>query len=434
MTNSLLGIADPIDRKQRSKRLTLFGNFGPGNFGNDATLKTILHHLRQHFPDAKIMCICTDPEAVTSSSKIASAPIRQVFVSQRPARNPIVRACRLLFIGIPLELYRWIMCFITLREVDALIIPGTGLLTDAYGLVHWGPYSIFQWSLAAKLSGCKLLFISVGAGPLYGRLGRYFVKVALALADFRSYRDADSRECLDSIGVATADDHVSPDLVFSLPDVGIPDDLGRDKRRVVVGIGLMGCAGRLSGEKPKSSIYQNYLESLLILVGWLLAREYDLRLLIGDVGDTLLLQQFRCLISMRFPMYDSRRIIAEPAASVEQILSQMANTDVVVATRFHNVLFAMLLDKPVISISFHHKCVSLMRQMGLSEYCLDIEELNAEQLIERFCRLEPQLVGIKRMIRDNVRACRDALDEQYATIFRRICPDGESAPTPATEM
>ena len=42
-----------------------------------------------------------------------------------------------------------------------LIVPGTGLLTDAYGLGGWGPYSLFKWSLAAKLRGCRVLFVSV---------------------------------------------------------------------------------------------------------------------------------------------------------------------------------------------------------------------------------------------------------------------------------
>jgi polysaccharide pyruvyl transferase WcaK-like protein len=70
-----------------------------------------------------------------------------------------------------------------------LVVPGTGLLTDAYGLLSWGPYNMFKWSLAAKLRCCKLVFVSVGAGPIYSALGRWLVKSALSLADFRSYRD-----------------------------------------------------------------------------------------------------------------------------------------------------------------------------------------------------------------------------------------------------
>jgi len=62
-----------------------------------------------------------------------------------------------------------------LKGADTLIVPGTGLLSDAFGLFRWGPYNVLKWSLAAKVRRCKLLFVSVGAGPLYGALGRRLV-------------------------------------------------------------------------------------------------------------------------------------------------------------------------------------------------------------------------------------------------------------------
>ena len=112
-----------------------------------------------------------------------------------------------------------------------LIIPGTGLLTDAYGLTGWGPYNLFKWSLIAKLRGCEVLFVSVGAGPIYSTLGRYFVKSALSMADFRSYRDDASMAYLKGIGFPTNSDRVYPDLVFSLPENTIPHDDGETRRQ-----------------------------------------------------------------------------------------------------------------------------------------------------------------------------------------------------------
>ena len=55
-------------------------------------------------------------------------------------------------------------------------------------------------------------------------------------------------------------------------------------------------------------------------------------------------------------MYAEERIIDEPIASVDDLLKQLAATDVVVATRFHNVLLALLLNKPAIAISYHPMC------------------------------------------------------------------------------
>jgi polysaccharide pyruvyl transferase WcaK-like protein len=304
-----------------------------------------------------------------------------------------------------------------LKRIDMLIIPGTGLLTDAYGLLGWGPYNMFKWSLIAKICRCKLLFVSVGAGPIYGTLGRCFVRSALSLADFRSYRDKSTMQYLKGIGFRADNDRVYPDLVFSLPEASIPNQDTKKSRRSVVGLGLMEYAGKYSVSRPSNEIYLAYLENLVTVVKWLLAHEYDVRLLSGDLGDMHARQEFRDLLRERLSVRDEGHIIDEPVLSVENLLSQIAATDIVVATRFHNVLLALLCNKPVISISFHHKCESLMNAMGLSGYCLDINELKADRLIEKFCDLEANADKLKPLIRKKVTEFRKALDEQYKVIF-----------------
>ena len=295
------------------------------------------------------------------------------------------------------------------------------MLTDAYTLFNWGPYDMFRWSVTAKLCGCKLLFVSVGAGPIYSRAGRFFVKTALSLADFRSYRDVSTQQYLKSIGFPADHDPVYPDLAFSLPAPVIPDGPNTGARRTVVGIGLMEYAGRYSVERPTSAIPSAYMEALVEFVKWLLAHEYDVRLLIGDLVDRPVTQEFRSLLE-RSGVYDEERIIDEPVASVEDLLAQLAATDFVVATRFHNVLLSLLLNKPVVAISFHHKCSSLMSQMGLADYCQDINHLQADELISQFCRLEENAASLRAPLAQKVKGCRDALDEQYAVILRKMCP------------
>jgi polysaccharide pyruvyl transferase WcaK-like protein len=176
-------------------------------------------------------------------------------------------------------------------------------------------------------------------------------------------------------------------------------------------------AGKYSVSRPSNETYQVYLENLVEAVSWLLAHEYDVRLLIGDLGDMHVTKEFRGLLRERLSACDEGRIIDEPVDSVEDLLSQIASTEIVVATRFHNVLLALLCNKPVISISFHHKCESLMSAMGLSSYCLDINELKAETLIEKFCDLETNAGKLKPLIREKVTEFRRALDEQYNLIF-----------------
>ena len=133
-----------------------------------------------------------------------------------------------------------------------------------------------------------------------------------------------------------------------------------------------------------------------------------------------MIAEFRCLLKARLGAYDEHRIVDNPVSTVDGLLSELAATDVVVATRFHNILMALLLNKPVISISFHHKCASLMGEMGLAEYCQDIDRLNSDKLIEQFCELEKNAEKLKPLIKQKTEQYRRTLDAQYDFIFRGI--------------
>jgi polysaccharide pyruvyl transferase WcaK-like protein len=408
------------ERKRTQKRIAFFGHFDSTNFGNESTLRAILYNLRRFQPNAEVACISTGPQAAIATHHVEGIPIAENF-SPGNSRNPLIRALRKVCVGIPRELYRWVQALLTLRRIDALIIPGTGLLTDAHGLLSWGPYSLFKWSLLAKICRCKLLFVSVGAGPIYGTLGRCFVKSVLTWANFRSYRDNTSLQHLKDIGFNASDDRVYPDLVFSFPEHLIPQPPKKRKsRRSVVGLGVMAYAGRYSVPRPVDATYLNYLESLVTVVKWLVAHEYDVRLLIGDAGDLRVTRELRGLLKGQLSESDEQHIIEEPISSIEDLFSQIAATDIVVATRFHNVLMASLCNKPTLSISFHHKCQSLMSALGLSEYCLDINDLKAERLIEKFCDLEKNSDMLKPLIKEKAIQFRKTLDEQYKFIFADI--------------
>ena len=407
---------------KKRKKVCFFGNFGSSkysstNFGNESTLLAILFHLRRLLPEAKVVCACTGPESLAETRGIETVPISRVVLKRWNPRTRLTASLRRVFIGLPSELWRWLEALRTLRAVDMLVIPGTGLLTDAYGLMAWGPYNLFRWSLIARICRCKVLFVSVGAGPVDSALGKYFVKSALSLAHFRSYRDNASLEYLKRIGFEANSDRVYPDLVFSLPEAMLPHDGDRRGKRTIVGLGVMPHAGKFSSGKAHDAIYQEYLENLVTFARWLLAHDYDIRLIIGEVGDRSAQEEFKSLLTASLGTYDEDRILDQPALSVEQLLRQIAGSDLVVATRFHNVLLALLLNKPVIAISFHPKCASLMSEIGLAEYCHDINHMNAHRLIEQFQDMQRNEEKLKPLIRLRVEQSRLALDEQYGLIF-----------------
>jgi polysaccharide pyruvyl transferase WcaK-like protein len=322
--------------------------------------------------------------------------------------------------GIPAALLDWLLAIKTLIGKDMLIVPGTGLLTDASSSSLGWPYDLFKWSLVAKLCRCKLVYVSVGAGPVYRPVSRWFITSALSAADFRSYRDSSSMEYLKGLGFSRDGDQVCPDLAFSLPKAMMPSARTHRRGRRVVGIGLMNDPGKLSTDKPTPAMHRAYLKKLAMFARWSLAHGYDVRLLIGDFAyDGAATDEFRELLNEdTSTRVDQTRIVDAPASSVEQLLSQLAETDVVVATRFHNVLLALLLGKPVIAVSFHHKCASLMDGLGLSEYAQDMNDLDVGGLIEQLGTLERNAESLKALTRQRADEYRKVLDDQYRTIFR----------------
>jgi len=404
-------------RDSKGRKICFFGNFGTGNFGNEITFQTVLYHFRQRFPDAEFACICTNPKKTAASQQIESIPMERDFSGPGKRVSLLARLLRQIFVRLPRELFRWFEAFRTLRRADMLIVPGTGLLTDAYGVRGPGPYNAFKWTLMGRLCRCKILFVGVGAGPIYTVPGRFFVKSALSLADFRSYRDVATMNCLKAIGVQTNSDRICPDLVFSLSDAMMPLDQSHERRRRVVGLGLMSYAGKYSVAEPNDAVYREYLQNLVVFTGWLLEHDYDIRLLVGEADDWTVLEEFKALLKTTAGGYDPERIIDEPARCVEELLPQIAATDLVVATRFHNIVLALVLNKPTIAISFHHKCASIMTQMSLEDYSHDINHINAGRLIEQFTDMEKKAKEVKSLLLEKVEQSRKALDEQYNLIF-----------------
>jgi polysaccharide pyruvyl transferase WcaK-like protein len=400
-------------------RIALFGAFGVGNLGNEGTLQAFLYNLRRYIPNSEISCVCSEPNEVASSYNISAFPIRQTPLP--PTKKTAIRLFRRIFVGIPMELYRWSKALQTLKGVDMLVMTGTGMLGDV-GIVPFGlHYDILKWSIIAKLRRCKLLFVSVGVGPIRHPLSKWFVKAALALADYRSYRDSFSKEYLEGLHFDTKRDSVYPDLAFSLPKTMIPSSNGHDGHAGVIGVGIITYSQRRANLGNDESGYHNYLAKLSTFVAWLIEHQYTVRLLIGDaVYDHRARQDLRSLLEVRGINCGTRKIIDEPAGTVDDVLSQLAKTDLVVASRFHNVLLALWLNKPVVAISFHEKVDSLMSSVGLSEFCQDIERIDTQKLIDQFLALEQNAENLKSQIKQKAEAYQVALDEQYDRIFRDI--------------
>jgi polysaccharide pyruvyl transferase WcaK-like protein len=364
-------------------KIGLFGMFGFENIGNDATLEAILLFLRHTRPNAELVCICIGPERVQADFGIAAINISW----QRP-NNFLFRSVNAVLLKIPGRIVDLFYTFKAAKQFDVMIIPGTGML-EGYGAKPWQmPSILFTWCLIARACGVKIGFVSVGAGPLVNPVNRWLMKSAARLASYRSYRDMASKEFMKSIGIDTRNDRVYPDIVFKLPTPSFIARPTHDAGSLTVGIGVMLYHGpRARNDAEGRQIYDTYLKKITRFVLWLLDYGHRVRLLVGDTSDQHAVDCILRAVTAARGNFPREKISAAPIETFDSLMREMADTDVVVASRFHNLICALKLNKPAISLGYRKPHDELMNDIGLGEFSQQLECLDVDRLIDQFKKL-----------------------------------------------
>jgi polysaccharide pyruvyl transferase WcaK-like protein len=375
-------------------RISFYGNFGAGNLGNECTLQAVIEQTLRRWPDARLLCFCTDPQDVQTRHSIAALPSEAVDKGFRlhGPRGRLARIFRIAFKRIPLEVVHWVKSLRAVSRTDMLIVAGTGIVSDYQcGPLGW-PYDIFKLSTLAALCRVKLIFLSIGVGPILHPLSQWFLKRSLALAHHRSYRDEASKQYLEKIGFNTDRDFVYPDVVFGLSQDNLVSGV-RCGPRQVVGLGLK------DYRTTEQKAFREYLDTMASFVSWLQGRGYGVRLLIGDVQyDTWVMTEFVDVLKSRNIPTDAPLLIAEPVLTVKELLHQVGETDAVISARYHNLVMALIQKKPVIALSDHAKLDSLVTEFGLAQYLIPLEKLSPDDLIDRFKQLENDMARLRPYI------------------------------------
>ncbi len=220
-------------------RIGLFGQFGSGNTGNDGSLEAMLQLLKRTCPGAQLICICARPEIVSERFQIDAVP-----VGQPASDNAFIRLINKVLLQFPRRLTGFLGAMSLAQGIDLIIVPGTGILDDFNEDPFGWPFAVLRWSVAARLTGARFAFISIGAGPVTHPLSRFFVRKASMMAVYRSYRDQVSYDFMKSLHMDVAKDVVSADIAFALPVV---EDELRNSGDQRIGLGIMTYKGWKSG-------------------------------------------------------------------------------------------------------------------------------------------------------------------------------------------
>jgi len=407
-----------------ASRVGLFGYLGSGNIGNDASMESVLRYLSADHPDAIVDAMCMGPERLKGEYGIEAIPLLWYQKYERQASG--LTAIALKVLGKGADAFRtasWV------RRHDVVIVPGMGVLEASLPVRPWGyPYTMFLLCASGRIFGTKVALVSVGANVANQRLTRWLFNSAARLAFYRSYRDIGSRDAMPQRGLDSTQGHIYPDLVFGIP--APPYDPGDAQ---TVGVGVMAYYGTNDDRGQADEMYASYVEKMKSFVRWLVDSGRRIRLLVGDTADDSVVQEILADLRAHRPNLEASWVVAEPVSSFAELTRAMAPVGTVVATRYHNVMCALKLSKPTLSIGYAAKNDVLMADMGLSEFCQSARSLDVGRLIEQFTELESRSAQLRRTMGERNTANARLLDDQFTTLSAVLFPARDPAGAPAEQ-
>lgn len=419
---------------------------GGGNLGDDATQAAVISKIQRRWPDADIYGFSLNPDDTRTRHGIPSYAIRtKTWILRKDAGNEnpgprqklkaafqrfpvissplrmiyaaLVRAPRALF----QEFHFLSRSLNILRSFDLLIINGGGQLTEAWG-GPWGfPYTIFKWTQLARMAHVNCIFLNVGAGPLTYSISKYFVRHALLSGDYVSFRDEQSKTLVRDIGFKGKSE-VFPDSVYGLDFNGLLTGRSMKREKALVGFAPMAYSDPRVDQTSKPAVYADFIRNLGLFGSWLIEHDYSLSLFCSDIGiDPPTITDLALMLREQTGAERQPRITMPRVESIDDLLRAISLMDYVVTCRFHGVIFAHLLNKPVLALAHHPKVSTLMADLGLQQYCLDIRTCDVDALQKTFISLVKNKDEIKSRMAERLACYQEQLSTQFDTLFPPRC-------------
>ena len=175
---------------------------------------------------------------------------------------------------------------------------------------------------------------------------------------------------------------------------------------------------RVFAEKNQG-VYDAYIRALGRFTAHLIRHGCAVALLSGDIGvDPMAVEDLQRALKNEGISAVTHSLTAERVGSTQELLARLSAVDYVVTSRFHGVVFAHLLNKPVVALSHHPKVAALMNDIGLEKYCVrDLQPLDDEQLAQTFQALVDDQDRIRSRMAERLSAYRGRLAGQFDELF-----------------
>lgn len=206
-------------------------------------------------------------------------------------------------------------------------------------------------------------------------------------ANFGPYKNEDYRKRLDSIflkmqDVCFRDDYsykkfennkkirMAPDILFSCE---IPQNIDEKKQ---VFISVIDFSKKEEGMNSLDKYSADYTEFMLKLINKYLDKKYKIVLssFCKKEGDEIQIQNLMELIEQK--LHDNIEIVNYNGTNSDLVLQKMAESEIVLASRFHAFILGLVAKKKVCPIIYSDKTLNVMKDIGFDGIYVDVRNLN----------------------------------------------------------
>ncbi len=104
-------------------------------------------------------------------------------------------------------------------------------------------------------------------------------------------------------------------------------------------------------------------------------------------------------------------LLAPPSilGSPSDLIDLISRADLVLATRFHSSVFALLAKIPVVTVGYHHKASGILEELGLERFLVDISEITPASVLPLLEQLMEDRAGWREKTAASLRAARELI-------------------------
>lgn len=367
------------------KKIVLSCGDGYFNFGDEAITSSIVTNLRKLIKDIEITVFSSDPERTKNLHGTNSIKMEMSAF------------------GFITGIFRMLRFF---PKMDLLVWGGGNLITDAPSQL-FTPFHLTK-VLLAKLMRKKVIVYGIGVGPLTGSFGKFLTKIIINKADVITVRDEGSKKVLIDVGVRKPKIYVTADPTIILEPANPSKVIKLMRKDGIIkkaGQPLIAVVPRRVFHRKSSSIipvkykvkfgiidkeskikFEKFEETLARAADYL-KKKLDARIVFIPMQMSSSQQQQDEKISaeiiekMRYKKYAC--ILNSNKYKMDELKGIYGQMNLILGVRFHALVFACSMEKPIVAISYSPKGRRLTKYLEIEKYAIPAEEVEYKNLIEK---------------------------------------------------